>query len=508
MSDIPASSSHALPAPALSGAGAIPTPKQRFNKACDSCHVSKVRCVPDPGSPVGACRRCTKHGNQCAFSPVGPRRRPARTKNDRIAELERRVRDMQLKLEKQVEKRAGGAPGCDASASHPAYPGTMSESASRSTPASGLDPGPTWTSGSTTAPAVPATAPASGLVVVKEPEARLLSSGTDQRIAAVTLSSAPHPSTASTAGEPRTSPKRELDVIDQGLITETQANKLVQEFRVSLNGKFLGICLPDHVDPERLRRQRPAFWLSILCAASAGSTELTCLAPVLFGEMKKILDSRISSEAEPDLDALQALMIYVAFHYGPVSSMGDQMMKIYGAAMSMAVKMAEASEIHRLPDDTAVSEDDVADEDMQLAREILHWYWASVTLLIKSRQDITMRLIRFVNPSLRVVRMSHRYQDMRLTQWTRLVQIAGDTVLALHRGHTKETGGLSDEARDGILESFERRRKQWLVECPFDIVNGMLLLLISQTNHWLTLYRDLNAGLPLLCPINVSVSHR
>ncbi|KAF3761242.1 hypothetical protein M406DRAFT_347744 [Cryphonectria parasitica EP155] len=84
-------------------------PGQRFNKACDSCHISKVRCTPDPQSPNGTCKRCTKNGTPCVFSPVGPRRRPVRTKNDRIAELERRVRDMQLKLEKEVEKRSSSA---------------------------------------------------------------------------------------------------------------------------------------------------------------------------------------------------------------------------------------------------------------------------------------------------------------------------------------------------------------------------------------------------------------
>lgn len=364
----------------------------RFNKACDSCHISKVRCVPDPLSPTGStCKRCTKNGTGCVFSPVGPRRRPMRTKNERIAELERRVKDMQLKLEKQVEKRA--------------------------------------------------TAVASSQLP---------------------LSAGPDPQD-----------QQQQDVLERGLVTPAQADHLVREFRSKLHGKYLAICLPHGLaSQDQLRRKHPAFWLSVLCAASASSLECLSLAPMLFAELKQILDARIVPGAEPDLDALQALMNYVSFHYDPVFPLGEQVLHIYRTAVAMAVAMAEASRLHNVPPDAPLAEQDLTDEDVRLSRELLHWYWASFSLSIKSRQSSMLKKTDLVEASLRILRIAGTQHDMFLTEWIKMVRIGADTALALHRGHTQGADGLSDEARDDILNTFEKRRKQWLVECPFHLVNG------------------------------------
>ena len=66
-----------------------------LRKACDACHIAKLRCdASDPSSPTGSCRRCKKYGLRCVHSFQGARRRPAQTKSERIAELERRVQEL------------------------------------------------------------------------------------------------------------------------------------------------------------------------------------------------------------------------------------------------------------------------------------------------------------------------------------------------------------------------------------------------------------------------------
>lgn len=269
----------------------------------------------------------------------------------------------------------------------------------------------------------------------------------------------------------------ELDIIERGLLTSSQADRLIHEFRSNLDGKFLGMRLPDGLSGARLRREKPAFWLSVLCAASTGSADLLSLAPMLFGEMKRVLDGRITSGAAPDLDALQALMNYTTFHYDPVLPLGKHMLGVWGAAIRMVVQMAQASPLHALPPPSAEEDSDVvarlvADDDVQLARELLHWYWASFSLTIKNRQSTMLHQTHLVEASVRVLQTTQSHHDMCLVEWVRLVRIAAEAVLALHRGHTEESAGLSDEARDGILDEFERKRKRWLVECPFDFVNG------------------------------------
>lgn len=261
-------------------------------------------------------------------------------------------------------------------------------------------------------------------------------------------------------------------MIDRGLLTVEQADRLIQEFRRNLQGKFLGICLPDGLTNAQLRRRRPAVWLSTLCVASSGSSDFLDLAPMLFGELKTFLDERIISGAEPDLDALQAFMNYVSFHYDPALAREEQLMQAFHTAIDMAVQMTRASRIHSLPEDADIADDDMTDEVIQLSRDLLFCYWASFSLTIKIRRPSMLLRTGLVGMSVRVLQTTGNQHDMLLIEWAKLARIGAETVLSLHRGHTQNVDGLSDEARDEIINSFEKKRRQWLVECPFNLVNG------------------------------------
>lgn len=530
--------------PGQAGPGGTAGRPGRFNKACDSCHVSKVRCMPDPQSPVaGTCKRCSKNATPCVFSPVGPRRRPARTKNDRIAELERRVRDMQLKLEKQVGKRVPVPPGGwgggrgesedddvglgphapdEAAAAHRGSgPASPVGRAQASRPSSGAGPGsspasPSGSSDLAAATAAPSKAAAAVVVEgsVAHADAEISPRELDEpdsdetaNTSTATTNTNTVPASSSLASSTSLLPRRrppapgggapEPDVVERGLLTPAQADRLFQEFRASLEGRFMGISLPDGYTEARLRREKPAFWLSVLCAASAGRADFLPLAPMLFGEMKRILDARLGSihnrhhgnnddesaaaaaAADPaaDLDALQAFTNYTYFHYDPVSPIGGELLGLWATAIRTVVRMAETTApFPILPEDPTITDTTTARAvtagDVQLARELLHWYWASFSLTVKNRRGTMLRQTRLVEAGVRVLRTTQSRHDMCLVEWVRLVRIAAEAVLALHRGHTQEAVGLSDEARDRILDEFERKRKQWLVDCPFDIVNG------------------------------------
>lgn len=426
----------------------------------------------DASSPVSTCKRCSKNGTPCIFSPVGPRRRAIRSKNDRIAELERRVKEMQIKLEKQVDKRAATQPDASNLVS------TSSGEAPRPQFTSDPRPGSRFDSGSSDKSF-------RGRVTVGNGSSTNITDGTKSapKILALGGSRLNHEdtleATKSTSSSPTSAPRPKpagiggnVDIIDKGLVTNHQADQLIHEFRSVLNGKYLGICLPKATTNSQLRQQRPAFWLSILCAASAGSPKLHHLAPVLFSELKEILDARITPGGEPDLDALQALMNWAIFHNDPVFPLGEHVVEIYALAVQMAVEMAEQSKVHNLPADTPIQDDDVSEYDIQLSRELLHWYWASFSIAFKRRKHFMIRQTHMVDASLRILQSAPSRSDARLIQWIKLVRIAADAVLALHDGHTQKAEGLSEEERDEILESFEKKRKQWLVDCPFYLVNG------------------------------------
>ncbi|KAI7773365.1 hypothetical protein LA080_011101 [Diaporthe eres] len=494
---------------------------QKFNKACDPCHISKTRCIPDPLSPTNSCKRCSKNGSSCVFSPIGPRRRPVRSKNDRIVELERRVRDMQVKLErqveKQVEKRASAnlvvgseaerdAPGAESFAEPPA-PGSHPNKPAPPfffVPGPGsLEPKPTSTR--------------------TEPEASAHKSGDklrgDSPSGPTTVDS--HPTAApddAVACAPKPEPKTGRygpDVVDRGLITLCQADKLIKRFRQFIHGKFLGIGVPDGYSNQSLRREKPAVWLSLLCAASVGSAEFLSLSTDLSSDMEKILDEQVQQDQEPDLDVLQALTIFYIFHNDLTQSMRE---KLYGSnkvVVAIVIKLGQASRIHNLPEGVPITEADVTEKALDLSRQLLVWHWASFSLAVKAREDILIRPFSLVSSSLRILETSGNQCDMSLVEWIKLIQIAVEAASALFNGHDRAEG-LSDEGRDSIIQSFERKCRQWLINCPFDLVNEFLMLEYHHSMLVLTevIYpagrADFNTrsrGLPSLsCPIQSPAS--
>lgn len=247
-----------------------------------------------------------------------------RNKNDRIVELEKRVRDMQLALGKQVEsyEKSQAAEGESAAGS-----------SSQTSPAPSM---------------------AQARVEMLWPP-----------------SAQPKPLAA-------TSPARiSEDVVDRGVLTAADADALLEQFRAKLEGQFLGICLPKGFTNAELRRSRPATWLSVMCAASVGSSTHAELAPTLFDEMKKMLDDLIVPNAEPDLDILQALHTYLFWYFEPAAPRKNEMLSYYGVAIAMIVKVAESSDLHHLPEQIPIIEEMVDEAARELSRELLVWYWGS-----------------------------------------------------------------------------------------------------------------------------------
>ena len=461
------------PPSAIPGRFGVPNASgQKFNKACDPCHISKTRCIPDPLSPTNSCKRCSKNGSSCAFSPIGPRRRPVRSKNDRIVELERRVRDMQLKLERQVEKqverRIANAVGSEADRDAPGAESFAETSGShhpnRPAPPLFFVPG-TGAPAPQIASTRAETDPELDVAVNKSRGGSLSGPDTGES----------HPPAASDVAADGPGPRAARygpDVVDRELITLHQADKLVKRFRQFIHGKFLGIGIPDGYSNQSLRRNKPAVWLSVLCAASTGSAEFLSLYAVLSGEMEKLLDEQVQEGLEPELDILQALTIFYIFHNDLAQSAREKMFQSSKIVVTIVIRLGQASKMHNLPEGVPIAEADVTERDLDLSRQILVWHWTSFTLAVKARQNILVRPLNLVMSSLRILETSGSQCDMSLIEWIKLIQIAVEAVFALFNGHVESAEGLSDEGRDSIIQSFERKRRQWLINCPFDLVNG------------------------------------
>lgn len=451
---------------------------QKFNKACDPCHISKTRCIPDPLSPTNSCKRCSKNGSSCIFSPIGPRRRPVRSKNDRIVELERRVKDMQLKLERQVEKQVEKRASANASAN------LVGSDADRDAPGAESFAEPSAPGSHPNKPAPPFSfVPGPGF---SEPKLASTHAGpeSEPREAAnksrggsfsgpCTVDN--HPTSASDVVANAPEPKEARygpDVVDREVITLSQADKLVKRFRQFIHGKFLGLGIPDGYTNHSLRRKKPAIWLSVLCAASTGSAEFLSVACVLSGEMETLLDEHIREDLDPDLDMLQALVIFYIFHNDLSEPLRERVFNRNRIVVTHVVRLGLESRMHTLPEGVPINEAEVTERALDLSRQILIWHWTSFSLAVKARHNILVRPFNLVSSSLRILETSGSQCDMALIEWIKLIQIAVEAAFALFNGHVERAEGLSDEERDSIVQSFDRKRRQWLINCPFDLVNG------------------------------------
>ncbi|KAI3401486.1 hypothetical protein diail_10920 [Diaporthe ilicicola] len=476
---------------AIPGRFGIPNASgQKFNKACDPCHISKTRCIPDPLSPTNSCKRCSKNGSACVFSPIGPRRRPVRSKNERIVELEKRVRDMQLRLEKQVEKQverrtaanvagshadreapAGAESSAEGSGSHYHHHNQYTPPPNPAPPVFPLVPGP---GSSAPLPAAAPTQAAAQLGSTKpgtDPEAR--KAAADAPSCENPMAVCP-PAASDAVADARAPPKRSHcspDVVDRGLITLQQADKLMYKFRQYIHGKLLGIGVPDGYTNQSLRREKPVLWLSMLCAASTGSSEFLPLTPTLSGEMESLLDAHVQEELDPDLEILQALVIFYLHYHDLAQPSHDRLYRCHKVSLAIVTRLGQASTIHSATEELPIAEEDVTERDRDLSRQLLTWHWTSFQLAMKARENLLVRPVNLISRSMRILEASGSQCDLALVQWARLVQIALEAALSLFSGHTMNAEGLTDEDRDDIIQSFERRRRQWLVNCPFDLVN-------------------------------------
>ncbi|KAL8927607.1 MAG: hypothetical protein Q9172_001317 [Xanthocarpia lactea] len=80
-------------------------------RACESCRIRKIKCLPqDPSKDDARCQRCTKSGRECIYSSPEKRKRRKRT-DARVADLEHMVQILAARLEQEQRARHDQEPG-------------------------------------------------------------------------------------------------------------------------------------------------------------------------------------------------------------------------------------------------------------------------------------------------------------------------------------------------------------------------------------------------------------
>jgi len=81
------------------------TNDSKRTRACEACRNLKVKCEPNPED--GRCKRCAKAGRNCVTS--APSRKRQKKTDSRVADLEKRIDDLQRQMKSAKEGNVSGS---------------------------------------------------------------------------------------------------------------------------------------------------------------------------------------------------------------------------------------------------------------------------------------------------------------------------------------------------------------------------------------------------------------
>ncbi|KAJ5288147.1 hypothetical protein N7478_003833 [Penicillium angulare] len=160
-------------------------------------------------------------------------------------------------------------------------------------------------------------------------------------------------------------PAAYIDVIDQGLLSIDAANALLRAYRTTLAPYCPFVIIPPQIDAEKLRREKPFLFLTIIMAALYNNMPLQ---RKLEKEVKKAISERMMGGGKITFEVLQGLLVHIAwcqYHSRP---------RRYAQYLHLAISIITDLQLNRSPEHrfwtTRVSFDGDDDKDtVSLGRE-------------------------------------------------------------------------------------------------------------------------------------------
>ncbi|KAL2871682.1 uncharacterized protein BJX67DRAFT_167249 [Aspergillus lucknowensis] len=241
---------------------AVISPAKR--RACVACTAAKVKCTPQTAD---LCQRCARLGKPCTYLdlPQGKRKRGAAP--SRVEVLEKKVDELMSQLAALTQQTGQISPNPSPDTSN-SLPNDTHASCEREPDSANI--------------------------------AALLNAANDP-------SHGPDPPTGSVlAGQP--------SIVDRGLMSEIEAERLVATFQLELVSRFPFVVLAHGETAARLRDREPFLFLCIVAAT------MRCAHPLretVAGEIMRHVTLRIVAGSERNLELLRGLLVHCAWYAYP-----------------------------------------------------------------------------------------------------------------------------------------------------------------------------------------------
>ncbi|RHZ53936.1 hypothetical protein CDV55_100724 [Aspergillus turcosus] len=277
-------------------------------RACVACTAAKAKCTPQAAN---LCQRCARLGKSCTYLDLPQTKRKHKAAPSRVEVLEKKVDQLMSQLAALTRQSAQTSPDT----SNPL----------------------TSDLGSSHDPEPDSTDIAALLDAAKDP------------------SHGPDPPTSSVLeGQP--------SIVDRGLLSEAEAERLVATFQLDLVPKFPFVLLAHGETAARLRAREPFLFLCVV-TASMGSAHP--LRKTVTEEIMKHVTLRIVARSERNLELLRGLLVHSAWYSYPAERYHPRLLLLIQFCVSILYDLG----LHRKPS-----------PNLDEQRALLGTYWLSVGL--------------------------------------------------------------------------------------------------------------------------------
>ncbi|KAJ5196378.1 hypothetical protein N7449_006857 [Penicillium cf. viridicatum] len=294
----------------------ISTVKRR---ACVACTTAKAKCTPQA---VNLCQRCARLGKSCTYLDLPQTKRKHKAAPSRVEVLEKKVDQLTSQLAALTRQNGRSSPDT----SNPL----------------------TNNLGSSRDPELDSTNIAALLEVAQDP-----SHGLD-------------PPTSSILEGQRS-------IVDQGLLSEAEAERLVTTFQTDLVSTFPFVLIANGETAARLRDREPFLFLCIV-AATMGSAHP--LRKIVAEEIMKHVTLRVVARSERNLELLRGLLVHIAWYSYPAERYHPQLLLLIQLCVSILYDLG----LHKK-----------SSPNLDEQRALLGTYWLSVGLCGALGRPIIMK---------------------------------------------------------------------------------------------------------------------
>ncbi|KAK9234856.1 hypothetical protein V1525DRAFT_30916 [Lipomyces kononenkoae] len=275
-------------------------------RACVACTAAKAKCTPQT---VNLCQRCARLGKECTYLNLPQTKRKHKAVPSRVEVLEKKIDELTSQLAVLTRQNVQIPPG---STSHSLTNNVGSSIDCRDSTDIGalIDA---------------ATEPSHGLSP---------------------------PTSSVLEGQP--------SIVDRGLLSETEAERLVATFQLDLVPKFPFVLIAHGETAASLRNREPFLFLCIV-AASMGSAHP--LRKTVAEEIMKHVTLRVVARSERNLELLRGLLVHTAWYAYPAEKYHPRLLLLAQFCVSTLYDLG----LHRK-----------SDPNLEEQRALLGTYWLSV----------------------------------------------------------------------------------------------------------------------------------